>query len=93
MADEQTPSTNTHRALATVVIAGLGVFLYQAAGVLQKIQTWEVIWNPPTVGDLLMAVVAGLAAVAAAAGLDVGNLMRGLGLSAGSPNININKGE
>lgn len=68
--------TKTQLTLATILLIGATAALYKVAEVFQKIQTWEVIWNPPTVGDLLMAVVFGLAAVIAALGLDVPVLMK-----------------
>lgn len=69
---------STQMTLAGVVLIGVTVFLYQVAQVIQKIQSWEVLWNPPTVGELLMAVVFGLMAVGAALGLDVPILVRNL---------------
>lgn len=59
-----------------VLLIGLTAFLYQLALVIGKIQTWEVIWNPPTVADMLQAVVYGLMAVLGALGLNVPDLMR-----------------
>jgi len=79
MADMQ--GNGVQRTLASIVLVGVTVFLYQAAQVLEKIQSWEVMWNPPTVGQLLMAVVFGLGAVAAAMGLDLPVLAKGLGIT------------
>ena len=61
----------THRTLAVVVLVGLTVFLYGMADVLMKIESWEVIWNPPTVGQMAQVLAGALAAVAAALKLDV----------------------
>lgn len=57
--------------LAVLVLLGLTVFLYQMAGVIGKIHTWEVIWDPPTVSEMLSALVAGLVAILAGCGVDV----------------------
>ena len=70
---------NTHKTLALVVLAGLGTFLYQLAQVLTKISDWSVIWNPPTVGQILLAIVAALVAVGAALGLDPMKILKGGG--------------
>lgn len=66
-----------HRTLAVVTLTGLGVFLYQIADLLQKIQSWEVIWNPPNVAQILLAVVAALVAMGASMGLDLPTLAKG----------------
>lgn len=70
---------NTHKTLALVVLAGLATFLYQLAQVLTKISDWSVIWNPPTVGQILLAIVAALVAVGAALGLDPMKILKGGG--------------
>lgn len=70
--------------LAGVVLVGSIVFLYKIAELIGKIQSWEVLWNPPTVSEMLMAVVFGLMAVAAGVGLDLPALLKGpLGLLKG----------
>jgi hypothetical protein len=66
-----------HRTLALVVLAGTGTFLYQIAGLLSKIESWEVIWNPPNVAQMLFAMVAALVAIGAALGLNVKTLFAG----------------
>ena len=60
-----------NKSLAAVVLFGLATFLYQFADILIKIQTWEIIWNPPTVGHMVIALASALGAVAAAIKLDV----------------------
>lgn len=61
----------THSSLAIIVLIGISTFLYQMAGVLDKIQTWEVIWNPPTVAQMFLATASAIAAVLAATKLDI----------------------
>ena len=68
---------NRHRTLALAALAGLSFFLYQVAGILSKISDWSVIWNPPTVGQLLSAVAGALVAIGAALGIDVRKLIGG----------------
>jgi hypothetical protein len=65
------------RGLAIIVLAGLGTFLYQLAPLLMKIQDWSILWSPPSVGEILLAIVAGMGAVAAALGLDIPALIQG----------------
>lgn len=65
---------NKDHMLATAVFAGLVVFLYRVADVIGKLQDWSVLWNPPTVAQLLIAVAAALVAVGAALKLDLTNL-------------------
>ena len=64
-----------HQKLALVAIAGLSYFLYQVAGILSKINDWSVIWNPPTVAQLLSAVAGALVAIGAALGIDIRKLI------------------
>lgn len=66
-----------NKVLATAVLAGTTVFLYQLAGVVRKINDWSVIWNPPTVADLLIAVVFALIAVGAALGINLKEFLGG----------------
>ena len=69
---------NKYRTLAVVCGSGLIVFLYQMAGFIGKIQSWEVIWDPPQVSQMLIAIAAALASMLAALGLDVPELVKGL---------------
>lgn len=64
------------RGLAGLLLTFLVVFLYQLGNILMKIPSWEIAWNPPTVGEMVLAIAAGLGAVGAALGLDVPNLIR-----------------
>lgn len=66
-----------HRVLAIVVLGGLITFLSQIIPVISKIQSWEVIWNPPNVAQILTALVAALTAIAASLGLNLGELIKG----------------
>ena len=74
--------TATHSVLLTAVLGGLGAFLYCLNGLLQKIDSWEIIWNPPQTGELLMCGFWAIMAVGAAMGLNVRTLLGGLGLIA-----------
>lgn len=67
----------TQRGLAAIVLVGLIGFLYPLAGVIQKITSWAVIWDPPAVGEIVQCIVFGLVAVAGAMGLDVPALIAG----------------
>ena len=64
------------KAWLTALIAGLATFLYAMADVLGKIQSWEVLWNPPGVGQIAAAIAAALLAVGAALKIDPALLRR-----------------
>jgi hypothetical protein len=63
-------------ALLFVVLIGLTVFLTEMGNLLQKVQTWEVLWNPPTIGQVLLAMAGALGAVAAALKIDVARYLK-----------------
>ncbi len=67
-----------YRTYAVVLLAGLVTFLYQMADVIGKIQSWEVMWNPPEVSQMMTAIAAALVAMGAAIGLDLPSMVRGL---------------
>jgi hypothetical protein len=56
------------------MLAGIVVFLYRIADVLSKIQDWSVVWNPPTIAQILVALAAALVAVGAALKIDLNKL-------------------
>lgn len=66
-----------YRTYAVVLLAGLVTFLYQMADVIGKIQSWEILWSPPSVSQMLVACAAAMAAMGAAIGLDLPALVRG----------------
>lgn len=74
--ERQTPLFG--RTLATVMIAGLIGFLWPMYTFINKIQTFEVMWDPPGVAQLIFAIMCGLAAVAAALKLDLPEVVAGL---------------
>lgn len=63
-------------ALWSVVLIGLTVLFYQIGNIVQKIQSWDIVWDPPTVGQMLIAVSAALGAVGAALKIDVSSFLR-----------------
>lgn len=70
----------TQRSLATALLCFLIVAGWKVSAVLATLQSWEG-WNQPKVaGDLVMALVFGLIALAAGLGLNLGTLLRGFGL-------------
>lgn len=68
---------NKDHVLATAVMAGTVVFLYRLADVIAKLNDWSMMWNPPTVAQLLAAAAAALVAVGCALKLDLNNLKGG----------------
>ena len=73
----QPPSTWKHQALATAIIVGLIGFTWPFADFLSKISTDEIMWNPPTYGQILRCMCFGLLAFACALGLNVGQALKG----------------
>jgi hypothetical protein len=74
--------------LWAAVLTGFTVFLYELFEVIGKIQSWEVLWNPPTVSQMGMALVAGLVAILAALGVHLpaifNPLLQMVGMQAGA---------
>lgn len=68
--------------LASSLLICVIVFLYKVADVLHKVSSWDVLWNPPTVGDICVALAFALAAMALALGLNVRSFLEGVGLGA-----------
>lgn len=69
---------NWQRTAATCVIAGAVSFLWCFSELLDKIESWEIAWNPPSTGELLQCVCWGLLAIGAALKLDVPLFAKGL---------------
>lgn len=70
----------TQRAILTALLGFLIVAGWKVSAVLASLQSWAA-WNQPKVaGDLLMAIVFGLVALALGLGLNVGSLLRGFGV-------------
>lgn len=63
---------------ATAVLAGTISFLWCFKGLLEKVQTSEIVWNPPTQGELVECICWGLLAVGAALKLDLPLFAKGL---------------
>lgn len=68
--------THVQLSAAMTLVVGIMVFLYKMAQLIGKIQSWAVLWNPPTVSEMLMTVVFGLAAVVAATVVDLPLLLK-----------------
>ena len=68
-----------HKSLFAVVLVGLIGFLYPMYQLLIKIEDWSIFITPPGIGEVTFAVICGLTAVAAALGVDLKQIIRGLG--------------
>ena len=66
------------KVIATAALIALIAFLVQVARILHGLHDWEPI-NPNVAGDIVMAVVTGLIAFAAGIGINVRELLSGLG--------------
>lgn len=79
--EEDQPPTSKQKAkdrtFATLLLLGLIGFLYQLSEILLRHQDWMHFKTPAGVGEIIFALVCGLAAVAAALGLDLQSLVRG----------------
>lgn len=71
--------TPKHKLIATCLLFFLIATIAQVAMIISKLTNWHYLWDPPTVGSLLWALVWGLGAVACALGIDVRPLLSGLG--------------
>lgn len=65
------------RALATSSLVFSLAFLYQLSEILRRHSQWAELKVPAGVGEILFAVVCGLAAVATAWGIDIDSLIKG----------------
>lgn len=65
---------NKDQKLSLVCLGGTVVFLYQLAEILSQHTTWAEFQTPAGVGELVLCVAAGLAAVAAALGINMSNV-------------------
>lgn len=80
-----------HRTLATAVLVGVIGFLYPLMQVFLELKSWEGAWEQPALaGKLIWCLICGLMAMAAAMGLNIGNLLRGVGINVGvtTPTVN-----
>jgi hypothetical protein len=84
-------NAKTHGTLATACLAALIVTLYKVSLVLGALNSWQAYDQPKVAGELMQAVVFGLVALALGLGLNVGTVLRGLGIPIGAPSTEADK--
>jgi hypothetical protein len=64
--------------LLSACLSGLVVFLVVMGTFALKVQTWEIAWNPPTLGMVMLATAGGLVAFGAGLGVDLAPILTAL---------------